>query len=109
MHRAIDATINEGLNDNSKTAVGQAVAASVDALKRLTNDALAYARGFEITRPAPAHSGRDVHSPQSGPYSYSPQASIDTLRHAVETPATMPVDVDVDGALRKVVPAPVRH
>jgi hypothetical protein len=53
-----DDEINEALNDNSKSVVGQAVAASVDALKQLTDDALNYARGFEIRRPAPpAHAG----------------------------------------------------
>jgi hypothetical protein len=82
-----DAAINEALNDNSKSIVGQAVAASVDALKRLADDARTALRGLEITRPV-SHPGRDVHSPQTGPYSYTPaeaQVSVDT--HAVDAAA----------------------
>jgi hypothetical protein len=82
-----DAAINEALNDNSKSVVGQAVAESVDALRRLASDATAWARGFEITRPAPAHPGRDVHSPQSGPYSYTPAQKAITVTIDVDDSA----------------------
>jgi hypothetical protein len=100
-----DAVINEALNDNSKSVVGQAVAASVDALKRLADDARTALRGLEITRPV-SHPGRDVHSPQTGPYSYTPldaaRSKADAVHSAITAPAALSVDDSaLDAALRK--------
>ena len=122
-----DATINEALNDNSKSVVGQAVAASVDALKHLADDARAYARGFEITRQSSVHPGRHgigsdaVAAPERAagmglPATMSVGADtsaldaafgkINTIHDAAAAPARMHIDVDagqIEDAYEKVL------
>jgi hypothetical protein len=99
-----DATINEGLNDNSKTAVGQAVAASVDALKRLADDARAAMRGFEITRPAHVGGiGSDaVAAPVRSDDLDAAKSKADRLRSVIDSPMDLNVGTSsIDDALRK--------
>lgn len=71
-----DEAINRILNDNSQSVVGQAMTASADAIRKLASD---LRRQFdELMSPGPEirrHPGRDVHSPSTGPYSYTPAES----------------------------------
>jgi hypothetical protein len=67
MAPADDAAINEALNDNSKSIVGQAVAASVDALKAVANDIS-----------AALHGGVEIRRGNSGPHpAPGPHGTID--------------------------------
>jgi len=71
-----DDAINKILNDPSQSQFGQAMTASADAIRKVASD---LRRQFdELMSPGPEirrHPGRDVHSPSTGPYSYTPAES----------------------------------